>query len=86
VARTTPDPLDMDRPSYRRDLQVQVDVELLEEIDRRRGGVARMRYLEHVLEAAMRRENPHIADGWTPEGAADGRYARLAARARAVRG
>jgi hypothetical protein len=33
--------------------------------------------LEMVLTAAMTREHPHLADDWTPERAAEQRYARL---------
>jgi hypothetical protein len=30
-----------------------------------------------VLAAALQREHPHLPDGWTPERAAEQRYARL---------
>jgi hypothetical protein len=54
-----------------------IDRELRDELDPRRASVSRSDYLEMVLTAAMTREHPHLADDWTPERAAEQRYARL---------
>lgn len=80
------DPLTIDPRPYRRRVSAELDVELVEAIDERRGPVARSTYLEQVLEAAMTREHPHLPDGWTPEHEAEKRYARLARRARGAGG
>jgi hypothetical protein len=68
-------PLTIDPRPYRRRGSAQLDVELVEAIDERRGPVARSTYLEPVLEAAMTREHE-----------AEKRYARLARRARGAGG
>jgi hypothetical protein len=39
--------------------------------------VSRSEYAEMVLTAALEREHPHLADDWTPERAAELRFARL---------
>jgi len=69
------DPLTIDPRPYRRRVSAELDVELVEAIDERRGPVARSTYLEQVLEAAMTREHE-----------AEKRYARLARRARGAGG
>jgi post-segregation antitoxin (ccd killing protein) len=71
------DVLDVDPGELRDTVRVTLDRELLDELDRRRASVSRSAYVEMVLAAAMTREHPHLADDWTPERAADQRYARL---------
>ena len=78
--QTTPDPLTTDR-AYRRRIAITVDIELLEAIERKRGGLP---VFEQVLEAAMRQGHPHLPTDWTREAHAERRHARLAARARAA--
>ena len=67
----------VDARELRDTIRVTIDRELLDELDRRRASVSRSDYLEMVLSAAMTREHPHLADDWTPERAAEQRYARL---------
>jgi hypothetical protein len=58
-------------------IRLTIDRELVDELDRRRGSVSRSEYAEMVLVAALRREHPHLPDDWTPERAAEQRFARL---------
>jgi len=66
------------KPDELRDtIRVTIDRELVDELDRQRGSISRSAYAEMVLGAALGREHPHLADDWTPERAAEQRYARL---------
>lgn len=67
----------IDARELRDTIRVSIDRELLDELDRQRASVSRSEYLEMVLRAALGREHPHLADDWTPERAAQQRYARL---------
>jgi hypothetical protein len=67
----------VERRELRDPLRVTIDRELIAEIDSRRGGASRSEYLELVLAAALRRAQPHLPDGWTPEDAARERFERL---------
>ena len=58
-------------------IRLTIDRELVDELDRRRGSVSRSEYAEIVLSAALAREHPHLPDDWTPERAAEQRFARL---------
>jgi hypothetical protein len=71
------DVLQIDPRELRDTIRITIDRELLDELDRQRTGVSRSAYLEMVLTVALRREHPHLADDWTPERAAEQRYARL---------
>lgn len=67
------------KPGELRDtIRITIDRELVDELDRQRGSVSRSAYTEMVLSPALGREHPHLADDWTPERAAEQRYARLA--------
>jgi hypothetical protein len=77
AARPVRDVLHVDPRELRDTIRVTIDRELLDELDRRRASVSRSDYLEMVLTAAMTREHPHLADDWTPDRAAEQRYARL---------
>ena len=66
------------QPSELRDtIRLTIDRELVDELDRQRGSVSRSAYAEMVLAAALQREHPHLPDDWTPERAAEQRFARL---------
>jgi hypothetical protein len=67
----------IDPRELRDTIGVSIDRELIDELDRKRASVSRSEYLEMVLTAALTREHPHPADDWTPERAAQQRYARL---------
>jgi len=71
------DVLTLNRRDYQQRITIALDVELLESIDARRGGVSRSDYIERVLFAAMQRVIPHLPDGWTPEQAADELHERM---------
>jgi hypothetical protein len=71
------DVLDVDPRELRDTIRISIDRELVDELDRRRTGVSRSAYLEMLLSAALTREHPHLPDDWTPERAAEQRYARL---------
>ena len=58
-------------------IRLTIDRELVDELDRRRGSISRSEYTEMVLAAALQREDPHLPDDWTPERAAEQRFARL---------
>jgi hypothetical protein len=58
-------------------IRLTIDRELVDELDRRRGSVSRSEYTEMVLTAALEREHPHLPENWTPERAAEQRFARL---------
>jgi hypothetical protein len=58
-------------------IRLTIDRELVDELDRRRGSISRSEYTEMVLTAALEREHPHLPENWTPERAADQRFARL---------
>ena len=58
-------------------IRLTIDRELVDELDRRRGSVSRSEYTEMVLAAALEREHPHLPEDWTPERAAEQRFARL---------
>ena len=58
-------------------IRLTIDRELVDELDRQRGSVSRSEYTEMVLSTALQREHPHLPDDWTPERAAEQRYARL---------
>ena len=78
AAPTGRDVREVDRAQLRDTIRVTIDRELVGELDRRRGGgVSRSEYLEMVLAAALKREDPHLPDDWTPESAAAESYARL---------
>jgi hypothetical protein len=77
TAQPVRDVLHVDPRELRDTIRVTIDRELLDELDRRRASVSRSDYLEMVLTAAMTRQHPHLADDWTPERAAEQRYARL---------
>ncbi|MGH2941462.1 MAG: hypothetical protein ACRDLN_01615 [Solirubrobacteraceae bacterium] len=66
------------QPSELRDtIRLTIDRELIDELDYQRGTVSRSEYAEMVLTAALHREHPHLPDDWTPERAAERRFARL---------
>ena len=71
------DVLQIEPRELRDTIRITIDRELIDELDRRRTSVSRSEYLEMVLAAALTREHPHLADDWTPERAAERRYARL---------
>ena len=71
------DVLQIDSSELRDTIRVTIDRELIDELDCRRGDLSRSDYLELVLTAAMAREHPHLPDDWSPERAADRRFARL---------
>jgi hypothetical protein len=56
---------------------VTIDRELIAQLDEQRASVSRSHYLEMVLTANLPREHPHLADDWSPERAAERRFARL---------
>ena len=58
-------------------IRVTIDRELIAELDRQRASVSRSEFLEMVLTANLPREHPHLADDWSPERAAERRFARL---------
>lgn len=58
-------------------IRLMIDRELIDELDCRRGSVSRSEYAEMVLSAALERAHPHLPEDWTPERAAEQRYARL---------
>jgi len=58
-------------------IRVTIDRELIAELDRQRASVSRSAFLEMVLTANLPREHPHLADDWSPERAAERRFARL---------
>jgi hypothetical protein len=65
-------------PGERRDtIRLTIDRELVDDLDRHRGSISRSEYAEMVLSARLRREHPHLPDDWTPERAAEQRFARL---------
>jgi hypothetical protein len=66
-------------PAELRDtIRVSIDRELIALLDEQRGHcVSRSEYLEMVLAVALRRPDPHLPEGWTPERAAGERFARL---------
>ena len=68
---------DIDPAELRDTVRVTIDRELIAELDRQRCSVSRSEYLEMVLTANLSREHPHLADDWTPERAAERRFARL---------
>jgi hypothetical protein len=57
-------------------IQVTIDRELIDTLDRHRHGLSRSQYLELVLRAALAREHPHLPEHWTPERSAREHYAR----------
>jgi hypothetical protein len=77
ASRPGRDVLDVDPRELRDTIRLTIDRELVDELDRRRGGISRSQYAEQVLTAALQREHPHLPDGWTPERAAEKRFARL---------
>ena len=58
-------------------IRVTIDRELIAELDRQRASVSRSEFLEMVLTANLPREHPHLADDWSPERAAERRFAQL---------
>jgi len=70
------DVLHVDPKELRDSIHVSIDRELIDRLDQQRGSVSRSQYLEMVLTAALERKHPHLPDDWTPERAADQRYAR----------
>ena len=68
---------DIDPAELRDTIRVTIDRELIAELDRQRAGVSRSAYLEMVLTANLPCEHPHLADDWSPERAAEQRFARL---------
>jgi hypothetical protein len=71
------DVLHVDPRELRDTIRITIDRELIDAVDHRRGGASRSEYVEQVLTAALERDHPHLADNWTPERAADRRFARL---------
>ncbi len=71
------DVLHVDPAELRDTIRVTIDRELIAQLDEQRGSVSRSEYLEMVLRANLPREHPHLADDWTPERAAEQRFARL---------
>jgi hypothetical protein len=71
------DVLHVDPAELRDTIRVTIDRELIAELDRQRSSVSRSEYLEMVLTANLPREHPHLAEDWTPERAAERRFARL---------
>jgi len=71
------DVLHVDPAELRDTIRVTIDRELIAELDRQRASVSRSAFLEMVLTANLPREHPHLADDWTPERAAERRFARL---------
>ena len=71
------DVLSIEPGELRDTIRVTIDRELIDELDRLRGSVSRSEYTEMVLTAALQREDPHLPENWTPERAAEQRYARL---------
>ena len=68
---------DIDPAELRDMIRVTIDRELIAELDRQRASVSRSAFLEMVLTANLPREHPHLADDWSPERAAERRFARL---------
>lgn len=73
---------DIDPAELRDTIRVTIDRELIDreliaELDRQRTSVSRSAFLEMVLRANLPREHPHLADDWSPEPAAERRFARL---------
>jgi hypothetical protein len=77
TSRHERDVLHVDPRELRDTIRITIDRELVDKLDRQRGSVSRSEYVEQVLAAALEREHPHLADDWTPELAAERRFARL---------
>jgi len=77
----TYDVLGLDPRDYKRMISVDLDVELIERLDARRGAASRSAYVEHALVATKRRVVPHLPDGWTPETAAQETCERMGGHA-----
>jgi len=68
---------DIDPAELRDTIRVTIDRELIADLDRQRASVSRSAFLEMVLTANLPREHSHLADDWSPERAAEWRFARL---------
>ena len=77
IDTTRRDVLDVDPAELRDTIRITIDRELIGEIDRQRASISRSEYFEMLLTANLRRAHPHLADDWTPERAAERRFARL---------
>jgi hypothetical protein len=77
ASRPERDVLSIEPGELRDTIRVTIDRELIDELDSLRGSVSRSEYVEMVLTAALEREHPHLPEDWTPERAAEHRFARL---------
>lgn len=58
-------------PGDRQPVTVNLDRELIQCVDARRGDMSREKYIEQVLLAGMQRLTPHLPDNWRAERAAE---------------
>lgn len=77
-AATTRDIRGVEFSQLKDTIRVTIDRELIDELDRQCAGTSRSAYLEMVLRTNLLREEPHVADDWTPEHGAQRGIARLA--------